>query len=85
MESLTDAIYKETTRITEFLTSDIPDVDLATLGSQKFKDFEVEVIDSVDDYLELLKQIFDFDALKKFISRPDFKFIYDSMHGGGVW
>lgn len=27
-----------------------------------------------------LREVFDFDALKKFLSRKDFKMIYDAMH-----
>ena len=38
-----------------------PDADLASLplqiGSTKFGDFEVEVIDPVDDYLATLKEV----------------------------
>lgn len=41
----------------------------------------VEVIDTTEDHLKLLKTIFDFAALKALFSRPDFKFVYDSMHG----
>lgn len=50
------------------------------------KQFTVEVIDSVKDYLELMKEIFDFDTLKTLIkgsdSRPPFKLLINSMHGG---
>ena len=35
----------------------IPDVDLTKLGTTKFGNFIVEVIDPVSDYLELLKVI----------------------------
>lgn len=35
-----------------------------------------------DDYVALLRTIFDIEALKALFARPDFKFVYDSMHGG---
>ena len=54
--------------------ADIEDVDLSTTGEKKYKKFAVEVIDPVADYLELLKEIFDFAKIKKLLSRPDFKF-----------
>lgn len=31
--------------------------------------------------VEVLKTCFDFDAIKAFVSRPDFSLCYDSMHG----
>lgn len=40
---------------------------------------QVEVIDSVSDYLATLKEVFDFPLLKKFLSRPDFRFTFDAM------
>ena len=35
--------------------ADIPDVDLAKIGSTKFGDFEVEVVDNTVDYFKTLK------------------------------
>ena len=35
----------------------------------KFGSFEVEVVDPVADYLAVLKSVFDFPMLKKFLSR----------------
>lgn len=54
---------------------------MSKLGSHKFGNFEVEIIDSVEDYLTLLKSVFDFEAIKKLIHRPDFTFLSDSLHG----
>jgi phosphoglucomutase len=80
-EAITNAIYDHTLKIKEFKTADLPDIDLSKLGKHTWQGFEVEVIDSVDDYLHLMQSVFDFAALKKLIARPDFKFVYDSMSG----
>lgn len=80
-ENVTDKIYEHTKKITEYKIANIPDVDLSKLGTKQFGNFQVEVIDSVDDYLKLLKTIFDFDSLKKLFERPDFTFLSDSLNG----
>ena len=41
---------------------------------------QVEVVDSVSDYLATLKEVFDFPALRKFVSRSDFSMVFDAMH-----
>lgn len=41
----------------------------------------LQVIDPVEDYLKLLRTIFDFDALKALLGKPDFSFTFDAMHG----
>lgn len=40
-----------------------------------------QVIDEVEDYLKLLKGIYDFDSLSHLLRRPDFRFTFDGMHG----
>lgn len=65
-------------------------IDITKLGTQNFvvdgRNFTVEVIDSVADYLELMKSIFDFEKLKLLIkgneNRKPFKLLINSMHGG---
>ena len=67
-------------------------VDLDTIGSNSWKveghTFTVTVRDSVEDYTQLMKEIFDFDLLKKLISgdgdQQPFKFVANAMNGGGV-
>lgn len=42
-------------QISEIKMADIPDVDLSRLGTTKFGNFSVEVVDPVSDYLELME------------------------------
>jgi len=43
----------------------------------------VEIIDSVEDYVAMLKDIFDFTLIKKFLdANPSFKVLFDGLHGG---
>ncbi|KAL0276744.1 UNVERIFIED_CONTAM: hypothetical protein PYX00_004251 [Menopon gallinae] len=88
-ESVTNQIYKITTEIKEYLTVPDLNVDISKIGVQKFRigdrDFTVEVIDSVQDYLDLMKSIFDFEKLSSLIkgneTRKPFKLLINSMHG----
>lgn len=54
------------------------------------KPFVVDVVDSVADYLALMKSIFDLDALRAFVTgknaygRP-IRMRIDSMSGGGCY
>ena len=49
------------------------------------RSFVVEVVDSVNDYVELMKEIFDFDCLRNLIQgkgQAPLSILIDSMHGG---
>ena len=40
-------------------------------------------MDSVEDYVQLLKEIFDFEQIKQFFeNNPNFKVLFDGLHGG---
>ncbi|KAH9623154.1 hypothetical protein KSS87_011008, partial [Heliosperma pusillum] len=90
-EGVTDKIYQNTTTIKEYLIAeDVPDVDISKLGTSSFTgpegEFEVEVFDATETYVQLMKSIFDFEAIKKLIACPKFSFCYDSLHGvAGVY
>lgn len=36
---------------------------------------------TTENYFDLMRTLFDFEDLKKLVSRPDFKLIFDGMHG----
>ncbi len=45
----------------------------------------VEIIDSVEVYLQLLRNIFDFNAIKSLLTGPDqLKIHIDAMNGGEI-
>lgn len=83
-ESITDAIYKNTQVINKYSTSDTADseIQLDNLGSFKIEGMEVEVIDSVNDYAELMASLFDFDAIRALFKRG-FKMRFDAMSAVG--
>jgi phosphoglucomutase len=57
-------------------------IDLSTIGSYAFGGFTVEVISALDDYVALMKQIFDFDAIRRLLAYPNFNCLFDSLNGG---
>lgn len=57
-------------------------VDLTKIGATKYGPSEVEIIDSVSDYLELLESIFDFPLIQNFLTTTsDFRVLFDGLHG----
>jgi phosphoglucomutase len=76
---VSDQIYKQTQSITEYKICDAPDFDLSKLGTFSYCDMEIEVIDPVKDYVELMQQIFDFDALRKLFAKG-FTMRFDAMN-----
>lgn len=70
---LRQLLHRVLQSISELKMADIPDVDLSTVGTTTFGDFEVEVVDYTADYFDTLREVFDFPMLKAFLSRSDFK------------
>ncbi len=80
-EKVTEAIYARSKVIDSYKIVDvINDVNLDTLGESKIGNMTVEVIDSVQDYQELMESLFDFDRIQKMVTGSDFKMCIDSMH-----
>jgi len=83
-EKVTNLIYTNTTTIKEYkLCCGLPEIDLSAPGSYTLGGgaFRVDVFDCVEDHMGLLKQVFDFGAIKALFARKDFTFVYDGMHG----
>ncbi|KAG0204519.1 Phosphoglucomutase-2 [Mortierella sp. GBA30] len=81
-ESVTEKIYELTQTLTSYKEAQLEPVDLSTIGIQQVGKLEVEIVDSVAEYVVLLKNIFDFDLIKSFLqSNPDFTVLFDGMHG----
>ena len=79
---MTDKIFEASKTLQSYKIADIPDVDISTLGITTYGDLEVEVVDSTADYVEMLKDIFDFELIKKFFAtHSDFKILFDGLSG----
>lgn len=81
-ESVTNKIYEASKNLKEYKIATINYVDLKNPGTQKFGDMEVEILDGVEDYVTMLKEIFDFELIKSFVKgNPGFKVLFDGLHG----
>ncbi|KAJ8655022.1 hypothetical protein O0I10_009228 [Lichtheimia ornata] len=82
-ENVTNKIYELTKTITEIkMATNVPKVDFSALGSQTVGGMQVDIIDSVDAYVDLMKTIFDFGAIKEFFAtNKDFTMLFDGMNG----
>ena len=77
--SVTDKIYANTLAIREYKIYDAPDIDLSQLGTQHLGTMEIEIIDPVVDYVEMMEQIFDFNAIKALFAKG-FTMRFDAMN-----
>ncbi|MBM5794184.1 MAG: alpha-D-glucose phosphate-specific phosphoglucomutase, partial [Cyanobacteria bacterium K_DeepCast_0m_m1_088] len=78
-ESLTDAIYACTQQLDGYRIHDDIALDLNVPGQQSIGKLQLEVIDGVDDYVALMQQLFDFDAIRDLL-KSDFPIAFDAMH-----
>ncbi|CAI9740335.1 phosphoglucomutase-1-like [Octopus vulgaris] len=87
-EGVTNAIFEMSKNIKTYKTCPKLALDLSKMGSSKFKigghEMVVEIIDSVADYVSYMKELFDFDSIKKLLKGdgcPKLEILLDSMHG----
>jgi phosphoglucomutase len=79
-EKVTEAIYARSKVIDSYKIMDAADINLDTLGSFMLGDMQVEVIDSVADYAELMQSLFDFNRIREFVTNGQFRMSIDSLH-----
>lgn len=82
-EHFTNSIFEHSKTIASYPTLETQvSVDISTVGVHSIGGgVTVHVIDSTEDYTEMFKSLFDFDSLKAFVNRPEFKMLFDGMHG----
>ncbi|MGD2119762.1 MAG: alpha-D-glucose phosphate-specific phosphoglucomutase [Chromatiales bacterium] len=80
-EKITEAIYQHTVNLTSYRITDEPDVDLGKPHSMTDGNgMQIDVVDSVDAYAELMSQLFDFGKISALLQSGDFKMAFDAMH-----
>ena len=77
--SFTDAVYDCSKTLDGYSIVDAPAISLQIPGHHTIGEMQVEVIDGVDDFVLLMKQLFDFESISALI-RNDFPLAFDAMH-----
>ncbi len=79
-ESFTDRVYQRSRVIDAYRILSAPDLDIDTLGRSHIGDTEVEVIDPVADYAELMEHLFDFGLICSGFRSGALTLRFDAMH-----
>lgn len=78
-ESVTDAIYAATRELDGYRILEAEAPALESPGSMQLGAMQVDVIDGVDGYAELMQTLFDFDRIAALL-RGNFRLAFDAMH-----
>ena len=78
-ESLTNAIYACSQALERYSLVDADVIPLEAPGRHAIGAMAVDVIDGVEDYVELMQKLFDFERIKDLI-KTDFPVVFDAMH-----
>jgi len=77
-EKVTERIYQRSGALERFLTLDAPPIELGREQQCRVGEALVDVIDPLADYVELMREIFDFAALRD-LARGS-RLLFDAMH-----
>ncbi|MGH8819765.1 MAG: alpha-D-glucose phosphate-specific phosphoglucomutase, partial [Rhodoferax sp.] len=77
-EKVTEAVYARTLEVRQIHTLDSVDLPLDELGSHTLHFTVVDVIDPVADYLEVMRSLFDFEAVRALFA-SGFRLRFDAM------
>lgn len=78
-ESLTERIYTRTLEIESYRIAEPQHIDIDTPGISFLERLEVEVVDPVTEYAQLMQQIFDFERIRELI-QDGLRLSFDAMH-----
>lgn len=81
-EKVTEAVYLRSQVVQAIHTCDSADVPLDELGTYRMEGTEIVVIDPVTDYAEIMRGLFDFEAIRR-LFRSGFRLRFDAMHAVG--
>ncbi len=79
-EKVTKAIFERSQTINTYRILDGADINLEKPGSFKLGTLTVEVIDSVEPYIELMESLFNFDQIRQLLTSGNFQVCMDSLH-----
>jgi len=78
-EKVTDKIYTYSKNIFRYLIAESDKIDLDVIGLQSIGKMQIDIIDSVEEYAELMESLFNFSKIKALFEN-NFKMVFDAMH-----
>lgn len=78
-EALTAKIHDATLAIKTYDIAEVDDVNLDTVGQTQIGEMQIDVVDPVADYSDLMAELFDFDAIRTLFA-GGFTMRFDAMH-----
>lgn len=81
-EKVTEAMFLRSQEIHEIRSCDTTDVPLDALGIHRIEGTEIVVIDPVADYAEIMRNLFDFEAIRR-LFKGGFRLRFDAMNAVG--
>ncbi len=78
-EDVTARIFEATQKLTHYDILETQDVDLSTPGMRSLGAMEIDVVDPVTDYADLLETLFDFAKISRLLT-SGFSLRFDAMH-----
>ena len=79
-ESLTNQIYDKSKTISAYKQIDNNPIDLNQIAAVDIQGMQVEVINAVSDYADLMETLFDFPKIRELVADPEFKMCFDAMN-----
>lgn len=86
-EPVTNKMWEVSKQLTHYkIIKDFPQVDFSKIGKdQQYGPLLVDIIDTTEDYVKFMKEIFDFKLIKEFIHKQreakNWKLLFDSLNG----
>ncbi len=78
-EKITEAIFAKSKTINQYKIAEFEDVNIDAIGETQLDGFTVKVIHPVNDYADLMVQLFDFNAMKN-LFKSGFSLKFDAMY-----
>lgn len=78
--SFTDQVYEQSKVIETYSIVETDDINLDTIDSFDIGDMQVNIIDSVTDYADLMQELFDFEKIRTLFSNGLLTMCFDAMH-----
>lgn len=78
--SFTDAVFETSKQLADYHIFESDDIDLDNKHTSQIGDMQIEIIDSVEDYANLMEELFDFDKIKSLFTTGVLTMCFDAMH-----